>query len=231
MPWLARVRSLPAGFYGMLLAHAGIGVFTIGVACVNTLQVETDRAVAPGETMTLKDYEFKLVALRPADGPNYSATRGEVEVSRNGTRQFTLWPEKRIYASQGSVMTEADIDSGFTRDVYVSLGELLPDGRWTIKAWIKPFIDWIWFGCLMMAAGGFVAIADRRYRAARRMAPASARTPRQPGGATPTAPATESNRVAEPTRAAEPARTAEPGRAAAGPVLGAKPGRAAEAAP
>jgi len=176
MPWLARIRALPAGFYGMLLAHTGIGVFTIGVACVNTLEIEADRAVALGETMVLGDYQFKLVALRAADGPNYQATRGEVEVSRDGTKQFTLWPEKRIYASQDSIMTEADIDSGLTRDVYVSLGELLPDGRWTIKAWIKPFIDWIWAGCFMMAAGGFAAIADRRYRAARRSARASARS-------------------------------------------------------
>ena len=180
MPWIARIRSLPGGFYGMLLAHAGIGVFTIGVACVNTLQVEGDRAVAPGEAMSLGDYRFKLIALRPADGPNYQATRGEVEVSRNGAAHFTLWPEKRIYASQGSVMTEADIDSGLTRDVYVSLGELLPDGRWTIKAWIKPFIDWIWAGCLMMAIGGLAAIADRRYRAVRRVAPASGRVSGQP---------------------------------------------------
>ena len=89
---------------------------------------------------------------------------------QDGKTQFTLWPEKRVYSSQGSVMTEADIDSGLTRDVYVSLGELLPDGRWTIKAWIKPFIDWIWVGCFMMAIGGFAAISDRRYRTARRRA-------------------------------------------------------------
>ena len=174
-----RFRSLPGGFYGMLLAHVGVGVFTIGVACVNTLQVEVDRAVAPGESIALKDYGFKLVGLFAADGPNYKATRGQVEVSKNGQRRFTLWPEKRIYSSQGSVMTEADIDSGLTRDVYVSLGERLPDGRWTIKAWIKPFVDWIWAGCLMMAIGGFVAIADRRYRAVRRQVAA------RPGSAPP----------------------------------------------
>ncbi|MBA3478481.1 MAG: heme lyase CcmF/NrfE family subunit [Lautropia sp.] len=165
-----RLRSLPAGFYGMLLAHIGVGVFTIGVACVNTLQVEVDQAVRPGESLRLKGYDFKLVGLRRVDGPNYQATRGQVEVLQNGATQFTLWPEKRVYSSQGSVMTEADIDSGLTRDVYVSLGELLPDGRWTIKAWIKPFIGWIWAGCFLMALGGFAAISDRRYRAANRTA-------------------------------------------------------------
>ena len=176
MALVERIRSLPGGFYGMLLAHMGVGVFAIGVACVNTLQVEADRAVTPGESISLKNYEFKLIALAPADGPNYKATRGQVEVSKDGEAQFTLWPEKRVYASQGSVMTEAAIDSGLTGDVYVSLGELLPDGRWTIKAWIKPFIDWIWAGCFMMAFGGFVAIADRRYRAVRRQTAQGAST-------------------------------------------------------
>jgi cytochrome c-type biogenesis protein CcmF len=177
MPWMERARSLPAGFYGMLLAHIGIGIFTIGVACVNTLQVEVDQAVRPGESLMLKDYEFRLIGLSRVDGPNYQATRGQVEVLRNGRPQFSLWPEKRVYATQGAVMTEADIDSGLTRDVYVSLGELLPDGRWTLKAWIKPFIDWIWAGCLLMALGGFAAISDRRYRASRRTSNVRRRAP------------------------------------------------------
>jgi cytochrome c-type biogenesis protein CcmF len=138
------LRSLPAGFYGMLLA--------------------------PGDSFTLGDHAFRLVALGRVQGPNYEATRGQVEVSTPGGDSFTLRPEKRIYASSGSVMTEAAIDSGLTRDVYVSLGEPLPDGRWTVKAWIKPFVDWIWAGCFMMAIGGFVALSDRRYRIARRQA-------------------------------------------------------------
>jgi cytochrome c-type biogenesis protein CcmF len=130
--------------------------------------------VAPGEALALEGYEFRLVGLFAADGANYRATRGQVEVWQDGKLQFTLWPEKRIYESQGSVMTEAAIDSGLTRDVYVSLGERLPDGRWTIMVWIKPFIDWIWAGCFMMALGGFAAISDRRYRTSRRTATAGA---------------------------------------------------------
>ena len=80
---------------------------------------------------------------------------------------FELLPEKRFYATTQMVMTEAAIDSGLTRDLYVSLGEALPDGRWTVKAWVKPYVDWIWAGCFMMAIGGFIAISDRRYRAQR----------------------------------------------------------------
>jgi cytochrome c-type biogenesis protein CcmF len=88
---------------------------------------------------------------------------------------FDLLPEKRFYTTTQMVMTEAAIDSGFTRDLYVSLGEQLPDGRWTIKTWVKPFIDWIWAGCFMMAIGGFIAISDRRYRASRATEAASRR--------------------------------------------------------
>jgi cytochrome c-type biogenesis protein CcmF len=168
-PLASRLRALPAGFYGMLVAHVGVGVFAIGVACVNTMSLEADRAVAIGERFELGGYTFRLAGLEDVDGANYDATRGRIEVTKDGSR-FMLTPEKRVYASTGAVMTEASIDSGITRDVYVSLGEPLPDGRWTVKAWIKPFVDWIWAGCFMMAIGGFLAIADRRYRLARRHA-------------------------------------------------------------
>jgi cytochrome c-type biogenesis protein CcmF len=173
----SRLRGLPAGFYGMLLAHAGVGVFAIGVACVNTMSLEADRAVATGEGFELGGYELRLVSLSQVAGPNYDATRGRVEVWKDGAHRFTLHPEKRVYASSGAVMTEAAIDSGITRDVYVSLGEPLPDGRWTVKAWIKPFVDWIWAGCFLMAIGGFLAISDRRYRMARRTATRAAGLP------------------------------------------------------
>ncbi len=164
---LGRLRALPAGFYGMLVAHVGVGIFTIGVACVNTMQVEADQALRPGQSLEVAGYRLTLVSTGDVDGPNYRATRGRVEVSYRGGTPFVLSPEKRLYASTGSVMTEASIDSGLTRDVYVALGELLPDGRWTLRAWIKPFIDWIWAGCFLMAIGGFVALSDRRYRAVR----------------------------------------------------------------
>ena len=161
---LARARALPGGFWGMLLAHVGVGVFALGIAGVNTLQTEADRSLAIGEQFELDGYRFRLLGLAPANGPNYTATRGRVEVTTPSGGSFLLEPEKRRYNVQQSVMTEAAIDSGFTRDVYVSLGEPLPDGRWTVKAWIKPFIDWIWFGCTLMALGGFIALSDRRYR-------------------------------------------------------------------
>jgi cytochrome c-type biogenesis protein CcmF len=175
-----RARALPGGFYGMLIAHVGVGVFCIGVSCVKALEVETDMALAPGQSLKIRGYEMRMAGLREITGPNYQAIQGRIEVSRDGKAQFVLFPEKRFYNTTEMVMTEAAIDAGLTRDVYVSLGERLPDGRWTVKAWVKPFIDWIWAGCFLMAVGGFVAMSDRRYRSARRAAalqPAGARAP------------------------------------------------------
>ncbi len=175
-----RARALPGGFYGMLIAHVGVGVFCIGVSCVKALEVETDMALAPGQSLKIRGYEMRMAGLREIRGPNYQAIQGRIEVSRDGKAQFVLFPEKRFYDTTEMVMTEAAIDAGLTRDVYVSLGERLPDGRWTVKAWVKPFIDWIWAGCFLMAVGGFVAMSDRRYRSARRAAalqPAGARAP------------------------------------------------------
>jgi cytochrome c-type biogenesis protein CcmF len=179
---LERLRALPGGVWGMAIAHAGVGAFCIGVACVKTLETEIDAALAPGETVSLRNWELKLVDLSEVQGPNFSAIRGRLIASEGGRERFELLPEKRFYPSTRSVMTEAAIDSGLTRDVYVSLGEQLPDGRWTIKAWVKPFVDWIWGGCFLMAIGGAVALSDRRYRST---APSSHRARNAPTPDTP----------------------------------------------
>jgi cytochrome c-type biogenesis protein CcmF len=159
-----RLRALPGGVWGMAVAHAGTGVFCIGVACVKTLDVEVDAALGPGESIQVRGYTLRMIDIQPFAGPNYDGVRGRLQALRNDRVEFELLPEKRFYPSTRSVMTEAAIDSGLTRDVYVSLGEQLPDGRWTVKAWVKPFVDWIWAGCFLMALGGAIAMADRRYR-------------------------------------------------------------------
>ena len=165
--WGARLRALPGGFWGMIVAHAGVGVFCIGVASVMTLDVEIDAALGIGQTTTVREYTLRMESLQEIQGPNYRAVQGRVQVSKDGRALFDLLPEKRFYSTTQMVMTEAAIDSGLTRDLYVSLGEALPDGRWTVKAWVKPYVDWIWAGCFMMAIGGFIAISDRRYRTQR----------------------------------------------------------------
>jgi cytochrome c-type biogenesis protein CcmF len=159
-----RLRSLPLGYWGMLLAHFGVGVFLVGVTMVKSYETEKDVRMSVGDTVTVGGYMFRLAGLDQVSGPNYEATRGEIRVTRNGREVALLRPEKRFYHVQQMPMTEADIDWGFTRDLYVSLGEPLGQGAWVVRVHHKPFVDWIWGGAFLMAFGGVVAVSDRRYR-------------------------------------------------------------------
>jgi cytochrome c-type biogenesis protein CcmF len=178
----ATLRRLPRGYYGMLLAHFGVGVFIIGVTLVRAYEVEKDVRMSIGDTVEAGGYRFRLDGLKQVRGPNYQATRGAVSVTRGGREVTMLYPEKRFYDVQQMPMTEAAIDTGLTRDLYVSLGEPLPGGAWVVRVYHKPFVDWIWGGAFLMALGGVLAITDRRYRLARREAPAP--VPAQPTPAT-----------------------------------------------
>ena len=183
---LVRIRvktGITSAFLGMLLAHAGIGVFVIGVTLVKSYETERDVRLEPSQTATLGGYSFRFEGVREVSGPNYTAVRGTITVQRDGKTISHLAPEKRSYFVQSNPMTEAAIDPGIWRDVYVALGEAVGAGgtegpqaaAWTIRIHIKPFIRWIWFGCLLMALGGVLAVSDRRYRsAARRRDDASA---------------------------------------------------------
>ena len=154
----------PMSYWGMHLAHIGIAVFVIGVTFVGGFQDEKDVRMEPGDTVTVGGHEFKFLGTRNVKGPNYTAARGEFEVTKNGGAPRSLFPEKRTYESSTMPMTEAAIDAGFTRDVYVSLGEPLEGKAWAVRVYYKPYVDWIWGGCLLMALGGVLAISDRRYR-------------------------------------------------------------------
>ncbi|MCP4636361.1 MAG: heme lyase CcmF/NrfE family subunit [Methyloversatilis sp.] len=163
--WVERVRALPGGFWGMWLAHLGVAVTVVGITMVSAFQQNADMKMSPGQTAELAGYTFKFHGAVPHDGPNYDAARGRIEVTRDGRPVAIMNPEKRMYRVSQMPMTEAAIDSGFTRDVYVSMGEPLPDGEaWIVRIFYKPFVNWIWFGALIMAAGGVMAAADRRYR-------------------------------------------------------------------
>ena len=153
----------PASFWGMHLGHMGIAVFVFGVTMVGGFQEEQDVRMEPGDTVMVGGYQFKMIGVRDVPGPNYSASQGSFEVSQNGAVHM-LYPEKRKYFSSTMPMTEAAIDSGFTRDVYVSLGEPLEGKAWAVRVYFKPFVDWIWGGCVFMALGGLLAMLDRRYR-------------------------------------------------------------------
>jgi cytochrome c-type biogenesis protein CcmF len=181
--WLAKLRANSASYYGMHLAHLGVAVFVTGVALVNGYQIEKDVLLVPGRAVELGGYEFKFIKVENREGPNYSAVRGTFEVTRGGRAVTTLYPEKRNYFAHQNTMTEAAIDSGFTRDLYVSLGEPLDSahgmGAWGVRVYVKPFIDWIWFGCVFMALGGLLAICDRRYRLTVKRREALTTTPAQ----------------------------------------------------
>ena len=165
-----RLRANAPAWYGMLLAHLGVAVFIVGVTLVRGYQIERDVRLDVGQSVDVggDTYTFRGVAQRK--GPNYDAMVGTIVVSRSGKDLVTLQPQKRIYRASGQVMTEADIDTRFIGDRYASLGEPVTadglTGPWGVRIYVKPFVDWIWAGCLLMALGGFVAVADRRYRIA-----------------------------------------------------------------
>jgi cytochrome c-type biogenesis protein CcmF len=150
--------------YGMVVAHIGVAVFVVGVTLVKGYDREQDAKMKPGDTLDVGGYTFRLDGVRPVNGPNYRAAQATVTVLRDGSVIRVLRPERRIYTVQEQTMTEAAIAPGFTRDLYVSLGDPLEGGAWLVKAQVKPFIDWIWGGCLIMAIGGLLAASDRRYR-------------------------------------------------------------------
>ncbi len=164
----ARLRNTPRATYGMLLAHFGVAVFVVGVTLVKGYESERDVRMEPGDTVELGGYTFRLDGVRDVRGPNYVAARAQIQVSRGGRAVTALYPEKRIYTVQNMPMTEAAIDPGFTRDLYVSLGDSVSATAWIVRVQHKPFIDWIWGGCLLMALGGAIAASDRRYRVAAR---------------------------------------------------------------
>jgi cytochrome c-type biogenesis protein CcmF len=154
----------PASYYGMFLAHIGVAVFIIGVTGVRGFESEKDVRMAIGSSIEAGGYNFQFIGVQAIDGPNYKAIRGVFDVSQDGKVVKRMAPEKRVYNASQMPMTEAAIDPGLTRDLYVSLGEPINANEWTVRIHIKPFVDWIWGGCLFMALGGFLAITDRRYR-------------------------------------------------------------------
>ena len=164
----AALGRQPRSFFGMHLAHVGIAVFVVGVALVNGYQTEKDVKMAPGDTVSVGGYSFRFNGVNAQRGPNYQALVGDVALLRDGRVLRQLKPEKRNYFASSMPMTEAAIDSGLLRDVYVSLGEPIdrarPDGEWAVRVYHKPFVGWIWGGCLIMALGGLLAASDRRYR-------------------------------------------------------------------
>jgi len=157
-------RGLTRGQWGMSLAHFGVGVFVIGVAMVESTTFERDLRMAPGETLSAAGYDFRLEEVVTVKGPNWSADEARITVLKNGREILTMAPQKRLYYRSGQVMSQIELEPGFTRDLYVAMGEPIGNaGAWGIRIHIKPFIRWIWGGALLMLIGGFISASDRRY--------------------------------------------------------------------
>ena len=162
-----RITKQTPSWWGMLLAHLGVAVFIIGVTLVKGFESERDVRMDIGDTITAGNYVFAFRGATQQTGPNYQAWVGAIDITQNGKPVKTLHPEKRIYNASRMAMSEAAIDTGVTRDLYVSLGEPLEKGAWAVRVYYKPFVDWIWGGAVLMAMGGLLAVSDRRYRLAR----------------------------------------------------------------
>lgn len=159
------VTKLQRSHWAMMLGHVGLAVTVIGIAMVQNYSIERDVRLAPGESFEIQQYNFYFKGLRDKDGPNYDGYIADFEITQDGQYVNTLHAEKRFYRTAKSMMTEAAIDRGITRDLYIAMGERLEDGRsWAIRIYYKPFVRWIWAGALLMSLGGALAISDKRYR-------------------------------------------------------------------
>jgi cytochrome c-type biogenesis protein CcmF len=160
----AGAAKMTRGALGMCVAHFGVGIFVIGVTIVSAFSVEADRSLRVGDTETVAGFDFELRSLRNVDGPNFRALEGEIDIYRSGEFIGQLRPQKRTYIVQQSPMTEAGIDAGWNRDLFVALGDPLGNDAWSVRMQYKPMIRFIWLGAFIMAFGGVIAASDRRYR-------------------------------------------------------------------
>ena len=162
--WQRMVR-IPASFYGMTVAHLGIAVFVIGITFTSIYSIEKDVRMQAGDKLDMSGYVFEFHGVSVTEGPNYLAQQGSLTVSYQGEQVAKLEPQKREYRVQKMPMTEAAIDAGLFRDLFVAIGEPLGDqGAWSLRVYYKSFIRWIWMGAVFMGLGGLIAASDKRYR-------------------------------------------------------------------
>ena len=169
---LQALASVPRSFYGMSIAHIGVAVFIVGITLTSIYSEEKDVRMEPGEKFILSGYSFEFKGVQSTPGPNYQAQKGHLTVSKDNQLVATLYPEKRVYRVKRNAMTEAAIDAGLTRDLFIALGEPRgAEGAWSLRLYVKPFIRWIWLGTLIMAFGGLLSATDKRYRIKRKNKP------------------------------------------------------------
>ncbi|NIC37807.1 heme lyase CcmF/NrfE family subunit [Halomonas desiderata] len=161
----AGLKKLSLAYWGMQLGHLGVAVTIVGVAIVSNYNIERNVRMGVGDYVSVAGYTFTMTELASRRGPNFLADRAVIEVQRDGSsRSFNMNPEKRLYIARGMPMTQVALRPGFFRDLYVAMGEDLGDNTWAMRVQYKPFVRWLWLGGLLMAAGGVLAVADKRYR-------------------------------------------------------------------
>ncbi len=171
------LKTVTRSGWGMVLGHLGVAAFIIGITLTSIYSTEKDIRLEPGQVYQMGGYDFRFNGVKEISGPNYAANRGHVTVTKEGEAVAELYPEKRNYFTSAMPMTEAGIDAGLFRDLFVALGEPLGEqGAWSVRLYHKPFIRWIWLGGLLMALGGLIAATDRRYYRKRRQADTEAKS-------------------------------------------------------
>ena len=164
LPLMASIKASSRSWWGMVIAHLGIAVFTLGVTVVKGFESEIAVRMSPGDVAHLAGFDFTFEGVKETQGPNYTASTGTLRVTKNGVERTLLESEKRLYTVQNMPMTEAGISPAIIHDLYASLGEPLEDGAWSVRLYHKPMVEWIWAGCVMMGLGGLLALTDKRYR-------------------------------------------------------------------
>lgn len=161
---ISRGTKTTFSYWGMVAAHLGLAVTIVGIAFSQNYSVERDVRMKSGDSIDIHEYRFTFRDVKEVTGPNWRGGVATIGVTREGKPETVLYAEKRYYNTAGSMMTEAAIDGGITRDLYAALGEELENGAWAVRLYYKPFVRWIWAGGLMMALGGLLCLFDPRYR-------------------------------------------------------------------
>lgn len=164
---MSGLRSLSGSYYGMQIAHFGVVVLMTGAVLTSNFSNEKSVLLAPGESIEIDEYVFQFNGTVPVTGPNFVGDEASFNVTKNGNAVGELHPQRRVYIASGTPSTEMAIDAGFLRDLFITLGETKQGGTWSMTIYIKPFIRWVWLGAILMAFGGILAAADKRYRVLR----------------------------------------------------------------
>ncbi len=162
----ARLRRLPRATWAVSLGHIGMAVVVFAITASGAWQKEALTSLKVGSAVMVGDYEFHLTAVEPVAGPNFTAVQATFMVFKNHRALTMLYPQARSYANPPMETTEAAIAPRLSGDLYAVLGKANGDGSWQVRLHWKPFMSWLWIGCLIMALGGGLALSDRRQRLA-----------------------------------------------------------------